>query len=157
MTMTTTTKQLSRQPGAPRARLKQRLSALVFAGATALAAGGCEDDTKYSYVAVKLTFNDQATAEYLGKVYCSGVNVTGADIDFGPLACFNGNLGSREMGTFEWSSLVTSGTVNFLVVVNDVAGMEIGRGESAPVSLVPNQMVTAQVLVVPDPKALMPR
>jgi len=136
---------------------KRGLTALVFAGAAALAAGGCEDDTKYAYVAVKVTFNDQATPDYLGKVNCVGVNVAGADTDFGPLGCWGGRLGSRELGTFEWSSLVKSGTVTFSVQVNDMAGMEIGRGESAPVNLVADQMVPAQVLVVPDPKALIPK
>jgi hypothetical protein len=137
--------------------MRRGLSVLVFAGAAALAAGGCEDDTKYSYVAVKVTFNDQATADYLGKVNCVGVNVGGADFDSAPLGCWAGRLASRELGTFEWSSLLKSGTVTFQVVVNDMAGMEIGRGESAPVNLVPDQMVPGQVVVVPDPKALIPK
>jgi hypothetical protein len=134
-----------------------RRLALVAAGAGALATAGCEDDTKYSYVSVTVSFNDMATPEYLSRVASCGVNVTGADDDFGPLACSPGNVTSRQLGTFEWSSLQKSGTVTFLVRVEDPAGMEIGRGESQPVSLVADQMVPASVVIVPDPKALMPR
>jgi hypothetical protein len=131
---------------------------LVAAGAGALATAGCEDDTKYSYVRVTVTLNEQVTPYYLGRIYSCGANVMGADDDFGPLACPPGGVTGRQLGSFEWSSLQTSGTVTFLVTVKDPAGMEIGRGQSGPVVLVPETKdpLTTEVIVIPDPKALMP-
>jgi hypothetical protein len=138
-------------------RLWRRL-ALAAAGAGALAAAGCEDDTKYSYVRVTVSLNDQVTPYYLGRISSCGANVMGADDDFGPLYCPPGGVTGRQLGAFEWSTLQTSGTVTFVVTLKDPAGMDIGRGESAPVTLVPDTKdpLPAQVVVIPDPKALQP-
>ncbi len=119
---------------------------------------GCEDDTKYSYFAVDVALNDMADADFLARIASCGVNVEGADTDFAPIGvCQAGAVRDRKLGTVEYSTVETSGTVRFKVTVKDIAGMTLAEGTSSDVPITSGAVTRASVTVVPLPAALMPR
>ena len=133
--------------------------ALAGIGVAGLAGlGGCEDDTKYSYFAVDVALNDMADADFLARIASCGVNVEGADTDFAPIGvCQPGAVRDRKLGTVEYSTVETSGTVRFKVTVKDIAGMTLAEGTSSDVPITSGAVTRASVTVVPLPAALMPR
>jgi hypothetical protein len=114
----------------------------------ALLGTSCEDNINYGYFAVKVTLTDAATPEYLARINACGANVLGADQDFSSLNCRLGQVNSRDLGTFEWSTSAT-GKVQFKVTLTDVTQREIGVGMSEEVTIVPGTMVTTNVVVTP--------
>jgi hypothetical protein len=136
-------------------RLGQTL-ALVGLGLAGIA--GCEDDTKYSYFAVDVALNDMADADFLARIASCGVNVEGADTDFSPIAvCSPGAIRDRKLGTVEYSTVETTGTVRFKVTVKDIAGMTLAEGLSNDVPVTSGAVTRATVTIVPLPAALAPR
>jgi hypothetical protein len=133
--------------------------ALAGIGLAGLAGpAGCEDDTKYSYFAVDVALNDMADADFLARIASCGVNVEGADTDFAPIvSCQPGAIRDRKLGTVEYSTVETSGTVRFKVTVKDIAGMTLAEGTSSDVPVTSGAVTRASVTVVPLPAALMPR
>jgi hypothetical protein len=132
--------------------------ALPLSGALLLSAG-CSEDPSYSYFRVDVTLDHAATTypPYFDRIIACGANVEGSDIDFAPLSCRPGGPDGTQLGTFEWSTTATKGTVRFVVTVKDLAGHEIGRGTSSDVNIVSNGTANASVTVIPDPEALKPR
>jgi hypothetical protein len=131
---------------------------LALGGLSLSTLAGCEDDTKYGYFAVDVTLNEQADADFLARIASCGANVEGADIDFAPInTCIAGQVRSRMLGTFEFSTAETSGNVHFRVTVKDIAGMTLAEGVSPDVPINVGQVTRTSVTVVPLPSALMPR
>jgi hypothetical protein len=125
-------------------------------GLALLGGAGCEQDVDYGYFAVKVTIDQTAPAEWLTSVASCGVNVDGADVDFGSLACAEGSLTGHELGVFEWSTSTSSGAVQFTVTFKNALGRVLGAGKSPEVNISPGQMVMTSVVVVPTPESLMP-
>jgi hypothetical protein len=117
---------------------------------------GCRDDIDYGYFAVKVSVDPSATPEYLMEIASCGVNVDGADVDFGSLACAEGRFTTHELGTFEWSTDTQGGTVEFTVTLKNAIGRLWGTGKSTQVAISPGNMVPATVVVTPAPGTLMP-
>ena len=124
-------------------------------GLVLLAGSGCEEEVNYGYFAVRVTVDQTATDPWLARVASCGVNVDGADVDFGSLACAEGTLNGPEVGVFEWSTSTTSGTVQFTVTFKSGIGNPLGSGRSPPVSISPGNTVETSVVVVPIPATLM--
>jgi hypothetical protein len=144
-----------------RGRLGKAL-ALAGMGLAGLAGIGglssCGDDTTYSYFAVDVALNDMADADFLARIASCGVNVEGADSDFAPIAsCQPGAIRDRKLGTVEYSTAESSGSVRFKVTVKDIAGMTLAEGTSSDVPITSGSVTRASVTVVPLPAALMPR
>jgi hypothetical protein len=125
-------------------------------GLALLASAGCEEDVNYGYFAVRVTVDQTATDAWLASVAGCGVNVDGADVDFGSLACAEGTLNGRELGVFEWSTSTPSGAVQFTVTFRSGLGRLLGTGKSPEVSISPGKTVETSVVVVPTPASLMP-
>jgi len=132
-----------------------RLRAL-FVGLALLGAGGCQEEVDYGYFAVRVTIDQTATDPWLASVASCGVNVDGADEDFGSLACSEGALTGHELGVFEWSTSTASGAVQFTVTFKSATGRVLGTGRSPEVSISPGNTVMTSVVVVPTPESLMP-
>jgi hypothetical protein len=117
---------------------------------------GCEDDTQYSYFAIDVALNDMADADFLARIASCGVNVEGADTDFSSISiCQAGAVNDRKLGTVEYSTVETTGTLRFKVTVKDVAGMPLAEGTSTDVPITSGSLTRASVTVVPLPGALM--
>jgi hypothetical protein len=110
---------------------------------------GCEEAVTYSYFSVSVSIDQSADADFLRSVGSCAAVVMGARTDSGELRCSGGN---RDLGKFEYSTSAKSGAVTFTVVVNDVAGNEIGTGTSPEVSIASGQTVNTSVVVIPKPK-----
>ena len=131
--------------------------ALMTAGALGLCAlPACQDEVDYGYVSVKVLVDSSADADYLGRIASCGVNVDGADVDFSSLACAEGRFSRHELGTFEWSTDTSAGSVQFTVTLKDAGWDVLGTGTSTPVSISPGKTVETSVMVVPAPGTLMP-
>lgn len=130
--------------------------ALAIAGLALLALPACRNDVDYGYFSVKVTVDPTADPAYLASIASCGVNVDGADVDFGSLACAEGSVTRHEIGTFEFSTDTSSGNVQFTVTLKNTVGRVLGTGKSAEVAISPGNTVTATVVVVPAPGTLMP-
>ena len=132
--------------------------ALAGVGLAGIGLGGCSDDTTYSYFAVDIALNDMADADFLDRISSCGVNVEGADTDFAPISiCQTGAVRDRKLGTVEYSTVETTGTLRFKVTIKDVAGMTLAEGTSNDVPITSGALTRTSVTVVPLPSALMPR
>jgi hypothetical protein len=128
------------------------------AGLGLLALAGCEEDPQYSYFAVNVTFNEQASDEILSRIATCGANVEGADTDFvSDLGCRPGSVRGRELGRFEWVTTETSGNVRFRVMMKDIAGVVLAEGSSPDVPITVGTTTQTSVVAAPTPAALMPR
>jgi hypothetical protein len=129
---------------------------LALSGFGLAGIAGCSDDTTYSYFAVDIALNDMADADFLARISSCGVNVEGADTDFSPITiCQVGAIRDRNLGTVEYSTVETSGTLRFKVTVLDVAGKTLAEGTSNDVAIAGGALTRASVTVVPLPSALM--
>jgi hypothetical protein len=132
------------------------LGALLL-GATALAgAAGCGESVTFAYFEVDVTVDQTADREFLGRITSCGVEVDGPHKHSGDLRCQRGAIQDHKLGKFEYSTSASSGTVTFTVVLKDLNGKDLARGQSDPVTIVPNKTTQAQVLVKPLPEALEP-
>jgi hypothetical protein len=130
---------------------------LLCGGLLALGLLGCrEEQVDYGYFAVRVSVDQTATEPWLASVASCGVNVDGADVDFGSLACAEGSVTGPELGVFEWSTSTTSGTVQFTVTFKSGIGRTLGVGKSAQVAISPGNTVETTVVVVPIPETLIP-
>lgn len=118
-----------------------------------LSLGACEKDVTYSYFTVSVKIEESAPAAYLDTINSCGVNVTGADTGFASLPCARGTVVKHDMGTIDWSTSAPSGNVVFTVTLKDVAGNEIGKGDSPMVAINPGGTNQTQVLIQPIMKA----
>jgi len=138
--------------------IKGLVKLLAVSGLGLAGVAGCGDDTQYSYFSVDVALNDMADADFLARIATCGINVEGADTDFSPIpVCAPGAIRDRRLGTVEYSTVETTGTVTFKVTVKDVAGMTLGEGTSNQVPVTSGSLTKATVTVVPLPAALMPR
>lgn len=136
-------------------RFKQGAPMLGLALALAGAAG-CENDVNYGYFSVKVTLADTMPEEVLARISSCGANVEGDDLDFAPLDCRLGQVNSRDIGTFEWSTSST-GTVRFRITVKDITGKDLALGVSGDQRIVPGGTVPVTVEATPTEEALKPR
>jgi hypothetical protein len=128
-----------------------RAAALCLGGLAALALPACSQPIDYGYFAVKVSVDPSADAEFLAAIATCGVNVEGADVDFGSLSCAEGRFTRHELGTFEWSTDTASGNVKFTVTLKNSVGRVVGTGTSSEAAIAPGMTVPSSVLVIPLP------
>jgi hypothetical protein len=132
------------------ARLPGRWTAPLLG--LALLASACSKDVNYGYVDVDVTA-DEVTIN-TNRLYlvtsCEFV-VMGADENGEPfgLPCRENNV-SRHVGTFQWTSRATAGTLQFTVTLFDANHDPLGTGTSDPVPVSPGKHQATSVLVVGD-------
>jgi hypothetical protein len=126
--------------------------ALLLGGLAALALPACSQPVDYGYFAVKVSVDPSADADYLAAIATCGVNVEGADVDFGSLSCAEGRFTRHELGTFEWSTDTASGNVKFTVTLKNSVGRVVGTGTSSEAAISPGTTVPSSVVVIPIPE-----
>lgn len=115
-----------------------------------LLGGGCTKDTNYTYVDVDVTVDEPTINNSLLYLVtsCEFV-VMGVDENpqvFG-LPCRENNV-PRHVGTFQWTSTATSGTLQFKVTLFNANHDPIGDGTSDPVAVSPGKHLATSVLIV---------
>jgi hypothetical protein len=138
--------------GATRSRPLTTLLGLGLAAALP----ACQDEVDYGYFSVKVVVDQTADTDYLARIATCGVNVDGADADFSSLACAEGRFTRHELGTFEWSTDTSNGSVQFTVTLKDSTWAILGTGTSDPAPIEPGRTVETRVLVKPAPGTLTP-
>jgi hypothetical protein len=128
------------------------LVAVLVMGLANLVAG-CANDVTYTYVDVHVTIDEQSIpATQLFHVTSCEFHVEGADMSSPANIRCPENMVSYDVGTFQWTSEATSGTLNFIVQIFDPNLVVIGEGTSSvPVS--PGKHLQTAITVVAVPQA----
>ena len=122
----------------------------IAAVALALGLGGaCGNTVSYTYVDVDVEVDTASLdATHLFLVTRCEFTVSGADETSSGvgLPCRENNVRPR-VGTFQWSSEATSGSLQFTVNLFDANRVVLGSGTSDPVAVSPGKHLTTSVLV----------
>jgi hypothetical protein len=120
-----------------------------------LGLAGCDKKVDYSYLNVNVTL-DRTTIddELLDLVSACGAVAAFDDgyTQTGDLHCVRHNL-STNLGTFQFTTSRTSGSVKFKVTMLSYWGAELANGESAPVGIAPSSTTTVDLVVKGIPNA----
>lgn len=124
--------------------------ALKAAGLCAGLLGGCGgEDVTYSYFAVDVKID--ASYSFLERVSTCVARAEGPQTHEEDLRCSKGTV-PHNLGTFDYVTSATSGSVTFTVTLKDIGGRDIGQGKTGPVSIVAGGTQMASVTVVPLPE-----
>jgi hypothetical protein len=114
-----------------------------------LGLAGCDKTVAYSYFNVNVTL-DRTTIddELLDLVSACGVVVTLDDgtTRTGDLHCVRHSLGTN-LGTFQYTTSRTSGSLQFRVTMLSYWGAELANGESATVGIAPSSTTSVDMVV----------
>lgn len=134
-------------------RLPHRVRVSVAALAFTLA--GCSGDVTYTYFNVAVTLDqemvmDEELMELIAG--CAALAETPERTDSATLRCVRGGL-MMDLGTFQYTTTLTSGSIKFTVVMSGINNNPLARGESAPVGIAPGKTISASLVVKPIPGA----
>lgn len=130
------------------ARAFRRHAAVASLLLLATAASGCEDDVTYSYFRVKVLL-DTTDIDYafIKTVFgCAVVVQTPHGSDTADFRCPTDVV--EDLGTFDYSTSITSGSVTFSVWFTDINVRQIAKGVSAPMPIAQGQTTEGQVVVM---------
>lgn len=121
---------------------------LALLGAAWLCAGtGCTKRPAYSYTDVSVGVDSSVSRDQLAQIISCELQVTGAETsDVIGLRCPENRV-MANIGTFQWTSKVVTGTLQFQVRVFDVNHIPLGEGTSDPVTLSPGAENHASIVV----------
>jgi hypothetical protein len=133
-----------------RSKTRGRPGILTTALLLGLAATGCGKAVSYTYVDVEVNVDTASLdATHLFLVTACELFVSGADVSSSGtgLPCRENNV-PPHVGTFQWSSEATSGTLEFTVKMFDANREVLGSGTSEPVAVMPGKRLETSVLVL---------
>jgi hypothetical protein len=118
---------------------------------------GCDRDVTYSYFDVGVTLDrtsaDPIDDELLAVVEgCAAVAENGDRRETADLHCVRGSI-PTDLGTFQYTTKQTTGTVTFSVTLKSYWGAIVARGESPPIGIVPGNKVMTSLVVKALPNA----
>lgn len=120
----------------------------LFSGllAAALTLAGCGSEIEYAYFSVQVSI-DRATVpdELRRKIASCVLVVEGDDTDFVSLPCTLNSV-PYELGKAEFSTDERRGQLVFTAIMRDLNGVDLARGSSAPVAIVPNVNLETSVV-----------
>jgi hypothetical protein len=140
--------------------IRTRISRLVhLAGlatlAASLMAAGCGKTTTYEYVDVAVTVDPSTVSkvDLATMVVTCELTVTGAEMSSAlVLPCVPSQ--NYNLGTFEWTTTLKQGALQFTVTLFALNRVVFATGTSDPVQIVPGQKLSASVLVVGVPMTM---
>ena len=130
--------------------------------ALALVLGSCDKKVDYSYFNVNVTVDRTSLDdELLDLVSACGASATLDDgrVDLGDLRCVrHAVVNGNSLGTFQYTTTRTSGSVTFKVTLDSYWGAELGTGQSKTVGIAPNSTTSVDLVVsaVPDAPRMPP-
>jgi hypothetical protein len=134
--------------------MRGRALALVALG---LGLGSCDKKVDYSYFNVNVTVDRTTfTDELLDLVSACGASATLDDgrVDLGDLRCVRHKVADgNSLGTFQYSTSRTTGSVKFKVTLTSYWGADLGTGESSTVGIASNSTTTVDLVVKALPDA----
>jgi hypothetical protein len=107
----------------------------------------CDTPVTYSYFLVHAQL-DPATVDFekLNLIEaCAVVAQTPQRQDSADLHCKRHEV-PRDLGTFEYTTTLTSGAIKFVLIANDFNQQPVARGESVPLEIVPGKTVMGEVV-----------
>jgi hypothetical protein len=118
----------------------------------------CDKPVTYSYFLIEAKL-DPTTVDFelINRITaCAVLAQTPAREDSADLPCKRHQV-VHNLGTFEYTTTLTSGAIKFVLIANDSNQMLLARGETTPLDIVPGKTVTATVvataLPAPEPDA----
>ncbi len=139
----------------PRAPSLRRLAPAALA--LGLLAAGCTEDVSYGYFLVNVTVSPTAPQEFQDRIAVCGVSVLDANgmvIDNDNMPCAKCTVTGHKIGLIDWSTNRKSGSVRFVVTVNDLANdpeRKLGVGMSDLLQVMPNGQTKGNVEIKEDP------
>jgi hypothetical protein len=116
----------------------------------------CDEPVTYSYFQIHVHLDATVGLELLDRVQaCAVVAQTPVREDSADLGCRR-HMTTGDLGTFEYTTALTSGAVKFLLVVNDFNGDPIARGETAPIQIQVGKTATGELVGTLAPGAKPP-
>jgi hypothetical protein len=111
-------------------------------------AGGCSKDTLYTYVSVHVVVDSTISDVQLFQISGCEFQVSGAETSSARSLNCPPTAVHRDVGTFEWSTQVKTGTLQFEVQIFDPNRVVIGQGTSDEIAVAPGKHLTTTVNVV---------
>jgi hypothetical protein len=106
----------------------------------------CSEPVTYSYFVIQTKLDPSVDFELLNRIQaCAVLAQTPVREDSGDLRCRR-HFVTSELGSFEYTTSLTSGAVKFVLIANDFNGQLLARGETAPLDIVPGKTVMAQLV-----------
>jgi hypothetical protein len=110
--------------------------------------GGCSKDTLYTYVSVHVVVDSTISDVQLFQISSCEFQVSGAETSAARSLNCPPTAVHRDVGTFEWSTQVKTGTLQFVVHIFDPNRVVIGEGTSEEITVAPGKHLTTTVNVV---------
>lgn len=136
-------------------RLSQVAGVAVIGAAVSGASCGKSDNYQYIDVSIYADTNTVTKVDYASQIDTCEMYVTGSEMS-NPvrLSCTPTQQNYPSLGTFEWSTTLGKGTLQFTVTLFALNRVPFATGTSDPVNIVPGQKLTANVVAVLVPGAV---
>jgi hypothetical protein len=113
----------------------------------------CSEPVTYSYFVVHARLDATVDVALLNRIAaCGVVATTPAREDTAELDCRQ-HFVSSDLGTFEYTTSLTSGAIKFKIIANDFNGILLASGETPPLDIQVGKTVTAEVVGTAAPGA----
>ncbi len=114
-----------------------------------LVTAGCSKSATYTYIDVYVSIDRQTvTANQLYKVTTCELQVLGAESSATINLRCPENRVKYDIGTFQWTSGVPTGTLQFQVTIFDANLVPVGKGTSPSIAVSPGKHLATSVLVL---------
>lgn len=116
----------------------------------------CEEQVTYSYFVVQARMDRSVDFALLDRINaCAVLAQTPQREDTADLRCRR-HMVMNELGTFEYTTALTSGSIKFVLIANDFNGQLLVRGETPPLDILVGKTVTADLVgsAVPGAKPM---
>jgi len=114
----------------------------------------CSEQVTYSYFLIQARL-DRASVDFalLDRISaCAVVAQTPLREDSADMRCRRHAV-MNELGTFEYTTSLTSGAIKFVLIANDLNGQLLARGETPPLDIVVGKTVMADLVANAVPGA----
>jgi hypothetical protein len=113
----------------------------------------CDKPVTYSYFLIHAKLDATVDFELINRIEaCAVVAQTPAREDQADLGCKR-HMVTSDLGSFEYSTSLTSGAIKFALVANDFNGLLLVRGETPPLDIQVGKTVTAELVGTAAPGA----
>jgi hypothetical protein len=113
----------------------------------------CDKPVTYSYFLIHTKLDATVDFELLNRIAaCAVVAKTPTHDDSGDLGCKQ-HLIMNDLGTFEYTTSLTSGAIKFVLIANDPNGNLMATGETAPLDIQAGKTVMGELVGAAAPGA----
>jgi hypothetical protein len=113
----------------------------------------CDKPVTYSYFLIHAKLDSTVDDALLNRIAACAVEArTSLRTDSAQLACKQ-HFVTNDLGTFEYTTSLTSGAIKFVLIANDINGILMATGETPPLDIQVGKTVMADVVGTAAPGA----